>query len=402
MKSIFLILLMSLSFVGRTQPPADWGAFMRSFPAKEYGGKKFRVEAAVKVELIDSSADAEIWVRIDRENGKMGFFYNMMDKPIRSSEWKTYSISGRIDKDAKNLVFGGLYHRKAKYYFDDFKLFIETGKDKYQQIVLPNGDFEGDSAETRKTWGYLRDRQGITISLTRREAYSGQQSFCVDASKFVIPKTYGNNDSAGHYAMVNGIKVYYEIYGEGEPLLLLHGNSSSIRLFEKQIPEFSKQFKIIAIDTRGQGKSGEDGRTYTYDLFAEDMSAFLDYLHLDSVNILGWSDGGNTGLIMAMKYPKKVKRLVVMGANVFIDKSVVGKSVFRILNKEKRDLEEDTLYNSKNRLRLIELLLTEPKHNFDELKEIKCPVLVVAGKKDIIKEGHTKAIAAAMEFFNKK
>lgn len=396
MKNFCLFLSLGFSLIANTQPPADWGAFMKSFPAKGYAGKKFRVEAAVKVELIDSSADAEIWVRVDRENGKMGFFYNMMDKPIRSSEWKTYSISGRIDKDAKNLVFGGLYHRKARFYFDAFKLFIETEKDKYQQMVLPNGDFEGDSAETRKTWGYLRDRQGITINITRREAFSGQQSFCVDASKFVIPQTYGNNDSAGHYAAANGIKIYYEVYGQGEPLLLLHGNSSSISLFEKQIPEFSKQFKVIAVDTRGQGKSGEDGRTYTYDLFAEDMNAFLDYLHLDSVNILGWSDGGNTGLIMAMKYPKKIKRLVTMGANVFIDKTVVGKSVFRILNKEKKDLEGDTLYNSKNRLRLIELLLTEPKHNFDELKNIKCPVLVIAGEKDIIKEAHTKAIAAAI------
>ena len=151
---------------------------------------------------------------------------------------------------------------------------------------------------------------------------------------------------------------------------------------------------MIAVDTRGQGKSGDDGKTYTYDLFADDMAALLDHLHLDSVNIVGWSDGGNTGLIMAMKYPVKVRKLVTMGANVFIDHSVVDNSVFKILNKEKRELKDDTLYDSRNRLRLINLLLTEPRHSFEELKAIRGPVLVVAGEKDLIKEQHTKSIAA--------
>ena len=65
---------------------------------------------------------------------------------------------------------------------------------------------------------------------------------------------------------------------------------------------------MIAVDNRGQGKSSEDGKPYTYELFAEDMNALFDQLHLDSVNIIGWSDGGNTGLIMAMRYPSKVKK----------------------------------------------------------------------------------------------
>src|SRR5678816_653711 len=144
-------------------------------------------------------------------------------------------------------------------------------------------------------------------------------------------------------------------------------------------------FMVIAVDSRGQGKSTEDGKLYTYDLFAEDMNALLDQLHLDSVNVLGWSDGGNTGLIMAMKYPSKVKRLVTMGANVFIDNSVVEKWVFKTLNKEKKELVSDSFPTSANRLRLINLLLTEPKHSFAELHSIQCPVFVIAGEKDVIK-----------------
>ena len=395
MKTLSILTFLFVSFIiADAQMATDWGAFMRVLPAKDYAGKKFRVEAAVKVKLIDPTADAEVWVRVDRENKKMGFFYNMMDKPIRSNEWKVYSVSGRIDKDAQYLVFGGLYHRKGIFYFDEFKLYIETAKNKFEEIALPEGGFESDSAKTLKTWGYLRDRRGITVNVTDKEFYAGRQSYCIDASAFIPAKTYGNNDSTGKYAYVNGINIYYEIYGQGEPLLLLHGNSSSISLFEKQIPELSKNFKVIAVDTRGQGKSGDDGKTYTYDLFADDMAALLDHLHLDSVNIVGWSDGGNTGLIMAMKYPVKVRKLVTMGANVFIDHSVVDNSVFKILNKEKRELKDDTLYDSRNRLRLINLLLTEPRHSFEELKAIRCPVLVVAGEKDLIKEQHTKSIAA--------
>ncbi|HMI63024.1 MAG TPA: alpha/beta hydrolase, partial [Puia sp.] len=120
----------------------------------------------------------------------------------------------------------------------------------------------------------------------------------------------------------------------------------------------------------------------------------LDQLHLDSVNVLGWSDGGNTGLIMAMKYPAKVRRLAAMGANVFIDPTVVDGWVFRTLHKEQRELKDDSTAGSRNRDRLITLLLTEPRHRFEELAAIQCPVLVMAGQKDIIKEPHTRQIAA--------
>jgi len=398
MKTKYKILaaLLILSLPTHAQEARDWGAFMRTFSVKEYAGKKFKLEAAVKVELMDSTADAEIWARVDKQDKKMGFFYNMMDKPIRSREWKVYTINGKIDKNAENLVFGGLYHRKAIFYFDDFKLYIEKEKGQFEEVSLSDNDFESDSVETKKSWSYLVSRKTIQANVSPIDHYSGKQCFKVDASQFNPENTFGNNNITGKYANVNGIKIYYEEYGEGEPLLLLHGNSCSISWFDKQIPELSKSFHVIAIDTRGQGKSSEDGKTYTYDLFAEDMNALLDHMHLDSANILGWSDGGNTGLIMAMKYPKKVKRLVTMGANVFIDNTVVDKSVVKMLTKEKKEMDSDSSFGSRSRVRMINLLLTEPQHTFDELRSIRCPVLVIAGEKDIIKEGHTKAIAAAI------
>ena len=391
-----LIMVLSVEFAS-AQMAKDWGAFNQRIDATPYSGKKFRLEAAVKVQVIDSTAEGEVWLRVDKTDRRMGFFYNMTDKPIRLNEWKIYTISGKIDKDAASVFFGGLYHRKGIFYFDDFKFFIETDKNKWEQVTLPEAGFESDSTTVRRTWKFFQQRGGFVMGLSEENAFEGKKAFRIDGSLFEPEDTYGNNRHAGKYADVNGIRIYYEEYGQGEPLLLLHGNSCSISLFEKQIPELSKQFHVIAVDTRGQGKSGEDGKTYTYDLFAEDMNALLDHLHLDSVNVLGWSDGGNTGLIMAMKYPSKIKRLVTMGANVFIDKSVVDKSVFKELDRQiNKELKGDTSVWGKNRLRLVTLLLTEPKHGFEELKAIKCPVLVVAGEKDIIKEEHTKGIAAGI------
>jgi pimeloyl-ACP methyl ester carboxylesterase len=299
--------------------------------------------------------------RIDKTDKSMGFFYNMMDKPIKDSTWKVYTVQGKIDKNAKWLYFGGLYQHKGYFNFDDFQVFIETSHNKWQQLPLPDPGFEDDTAAFNKNWFYLKKRTFFTPRLSTDNPYEDKQAIKIDGSKFIKTQTDGDNDTAGHFITANGIKLYYETYGQGQPLLLLHGNSSSISLFEKQIPDFSKQYQVIAVDTRGQGRSGEDGKT---------------------------------GLIMAMNYPRKVRRLAAMGANVFIDHTVVDDSVYRILHKEQRELKHDKFPGTANRNRLITLLLTEPRHTFPQLKSIHCPVLVMAGQYDLIKDEHTRQIAA--------
>jgi len=391
--NLVLTFLFLINVNGIAQNVKPWGTIVNVIAAKPYAGKKFRIEAAVKVTLIDKDADAEIWARVDRPGNKVGFFNNMMDKPIRSGEWKVYTQAGKIDKDAIWLVFGGMYHKRGIFYFDDFKLFIENNAGMMEEVPLVNGGFEADSIFSNASWGYSKKQNVYSFSISKDDFYSGKQSCKVDGSNLAPATEYGDNAAAGKYATVNGIQIYYEEYGQGEPLILLHGNSESINSFRLQIPELSKYYHVYAIDTRGHGKSGDDGKLYSYDLFADDMNALLDYLHLDSVNVLGWSDGGNTGLIMAMKYPGKVKKLLTMGAVIFIDKTVVDKWVFKTLHKEKKELTGDSAAYAKGRLRRIELLLTEPRHSFDDLKKITCPVLVMAGEKDVVKEGHTKEIA---------
>lgn len=372
----------------------NWGAFAQRVDVSGMQGAEFKVQASVRTSLSDPQAGAEIWVRIDKSDSTMGFFYNMMDKPIRCTQWSTFTIAGKVDMGAHFLNLGGLYQKRGIYYFDDFRLFFRKGEGTWEPYPLADAGFEEDSAGLKKNWHIMHPNSGMIRSLSTDNSAEGLLSCKIDGSLLGKSYKYGNNDTAGKYIRSNGIKLYYEEYGQGAPLLLLHGNSENIGSFYKQIPDLSTHFRVIAVDTRGQGKSSTDGKRYTYDLFAEDMSSFLDQLHLDSVNILGWSDGGNTGLIMAMKYPSKVRKLAAMGANVFIDSTVVDPWLMDTLNSEIKYLQQLPDFKSNDRFRLMNLLLTEPRHSFGDLSQIQCPVLVMAGEHDLIRENHTRQIAA--------
>lgn len=389
----YLLITIFPTITSYAQTTQDWDAFGQRIDVTAYKGGKFHLQAAVKVQLVDSTAEGEIWARIDNKDSSMGFFYNMMDKPIRSKEWRIYTIEGKIDKKAKWLNIGGLYQRNGVFSFDDFQLSVKGKRGKWNAVPLVDGGFEKDTGSVNEAWNFFHKRKGFTIKVAKTNSYKRNQHLEITGKGIVPAIHYGNNAAAGHYAQVNGIKIYYEIYGSGEPLLLLHGNRQSIASFSDQIPAFAQHFRVIAIDTRGQGKSTEDGKTYTYDLFAKDMNELLNYLQLDSVNIVGWSDGGNTGLIMAMKYPEKVKRLVTMGAVIFIDTSVVEPIVFDAVNNQLKDFSKDTSYALRNEWRLADMLLIYPKHTFKELETIQCPVLVMQGENGFIKKTHTEGIA---------
>ncbi|MEO5594640.1 MAG: alpha/beta hydrolase [Chitinophagaceae bacterium] len=116
---------------------------------------------------------------------------------------------------------------------------------------------------------------------------------------------YGRNNKAGKYAKIRGINIYYEIYGKGEPLLIIHGNGGAINNFLYQIPYFAKDYKVILADSRAQGKSTDTGDSLSYEMMTDDLNALLDTLHVDSCYVIGWSDGGINGLLMAIRHPQK-------------------------------------------------------------------------------------------------
>jgi alpha-beta hydrolase superfamily lysophospholipase len=201
---------------------------------------------------------------------------------------------------------------------------------------------------------------------------------------------YGSNQETGTYISINGIKIYYETYGSGEPLLLLHGNSQSIKDWQYQILEFSKYYKVIVPDSRAQGKSTDADQPLTYELMATDMSLLLDSLHIENTNIVGWSDGGNTALHMTLQHPEKVKKLITVGANFKIDTTAISSELIDLL---KSDFSKETDPKQK---KLIELMLNYPKLSESDLSKIQSSVIVMAGEHDIILAGHTQKLAAAI------
>jgi pimeloyl-ACP methyl ester carboxylesterase len=197
---------------------------------------------------------------------------------------------------------------------------------------------------------------------------------------------YGNNPAAGKYCLTNGMRLYYETYGSGKPLLLLHGNGGSIRKHAKKIEYFRNYFQVIAIDSRAHGKSIDTSSTLTYEQMAADISVLLDSLKLDSVYIWGQSDGGILALLLAIHYPKKVSKISAFGANIFPGPEAIY--------KELDDWIIDTLKHTKNprTRKLFSLLEYQPHISPEELKKIKCQVLIMAGDRDAIRTEHTQLI----------
>ena len=208
---------------------------------------------------------------------------------------------------------------------------------------------------------------------------------------------YGQNETAGNFVNVNGISLYYEVYGQGEPLLMIHGNGGSISSFENQIPYFARKFKVIAVDSRAQGKSVDLQDTLSFEMMADDFSVLLDKLKLDSCNVLGWSDGGINGLLLAIRHPEKVKKLAITGANLWPDSSAIsgpdymwGLNYYDTLGKMPQTPENI------HARKLVGLDLFQPNITIQQLQHIKCPTLVIGGDHDLILTEHTMLIAKSI------
>jgi pimeloyl-ACP methyl ester carboxylesterase len=205
---------------------------------------------------------------------------------------------------------------------------------------------------------------------------------------------YGNNKGAGHYIKLRGIKMYYESYGQGKPLLFLHFNSGSISAFTYNIPFFAKHFRVIAVDSRAQGKTIDHGDSLTFEMMADDFNALLDSLRLDSCYVVGWSDGGITGLVLAIRHPDKVKKLAITGANLWPDTTGLLPSVWADINNNSAELrKKPQTAEIKNELKISDLDIYEPHITLAQLHTIKCPVLVIGGDHDAIPVPHTVLIA---------
>jgi pimeloyl-ACP methyl ester carboxylesterase len=205
---------------------------------------------------------------------------------------------------------------------------------------------------------------------------------------------YGDNKNAGHYLTSRGFKMYYETYGNGEPLLFIHGNGGSLGNFSNQIPFFSMHYKVIAVDSRAQGKSADTRDSLTFEMMADDFNALLDSLHVDSCYVIGWSDGGINGLLLAIRHPGKVKKLAITGANLWPDTTGLTPYVYDLIVQGSADLrKKQQTPEVKNQLKISDLDLYEPHISLEQLHTIHCPTLVIGGDHDAIPSRHTLLIS---------
>jgi uncharacterized protein DUF664 len=146
MKKILLLSLLLIASSVNAQTvkviSSDWSSFTQSIAIESKSKKKFKVEASVKVVSKDEHATAGLWARVDNKNDETGFFDNMGDRPVTSDVWQTYVIEGTIDANSSVLNFGGLCEFNGRFYFDNFKLFIENDKGAFEQLTIQNGNFE--------------------------------------------------------------------------------------------------------------------------------------------------------------------------------------------------------------------------------------------------------------------
>lgn len=205
---------------------------------------------------------------------------------------------------------------------------------------------------------------------------------------------YGSNPDRGGFVAINDIQMYYEVYGEGEPLALIHGSGQDIAAMRHQIDYFASKYTVVVADSRAHGKSGLGEGDLTYVKMADDWADLFRHLELKSVKVVGWSDGGNIGLRMAVDHPDVIGKLATMGSNLQPDESAVQPWAVAWVKEASAEVDAmlaagDTSQDWKVQAEHLRLLREQPNMSLEELAKIQVPVLVMAGDKDVIRDEHT-------------
>jgi pimeloyl-ACP methyl ester carboxylesterase len=205
----------------------------------------------------------------------------------------------------------------------------------------------------------------------------------------VVP--FGSNPAAGQTFVHDGVTLYYEVYGQGEPLLIIHGNGGSIGTMAAQIAFFRSHYRVIAMDSRDQGKSGDSAGKITYEKMTDDLAALLDHLKTGPVDVLGWSDGGIEAMLLGIRHPAKVKKIAAMAANlnpstdaVYPETWAMARSMIDAIPAAEKDTPQ-----GRRAIKVTSMMFEEPNIAPSALQAITAPTLVLAGDHDLIRDEHT-------------
>lgn len=210
-----------------------------------------------------------------------------------------------------------------------------------------------------------------------------------EAAKAPAPVPYGANKAAGRTFVHDGVTFYYEVYGSGEPLLMVHGNGGSLGMLAAQIDHFKASRMVIAMDSRDQGRSSDSAGPITYEQMADDLAALVDHLKLGRVDVLGWSDGGIEALLMGVRHPDKVRKLIAMAANLNPD-AIYPETVAMVAQAQAGlPADADKTPEGRRAVKMLHLLAKEPHIDPAVLGKVTAPTLVLSGDRDVILLSHT-------------
>lgn len=190
----------------------------------------------------------------------------------------------------------------------------------------------------------------------------------------------------------NGAVIHWESCGEGDPLILLHGNGENMTVFAAQTEQFSKHFRVITIDSRGHGESLAGGEKLSLYDMAEDVVSVMRAANIEKANILGFSDGGNVAMILAAKHPQLIDRLVLSGANCDPGGLALRFSVQTRLAQVWATILSPFSNEARKRKEFLDLMVREPKLTKYNLESITAKTLITAGENDMIRTSHTEYI----------
>ena len=207
--------------------------------------------------------------------------------------------------------------------------------------------------------------------------------------------------AAGHYAEVNGINLYYEIHGAGRPLVLLHGGLGSGEMFGPVMPQLSARHQVIAPDLQGHGRTADIDRPLDIRLMADDIAALIDHLGLDKPDVVGYSLGGGVAFQVAVRHPDKVRRLVMVSANVRRDAipAVMLEQQSQVSGAAVDFLKDTPMYQTYQRVaprpedfpRLLDKIGESMSKDFDfseDVAKLTVPTLIVAADADMAPPSH--------------
>ena len=239
----------------------------------------------------------------------------------------------------------------------------------------------------------------VTLFLISAGFASAEERWLTLPEPAAMPKP----DQTG-YAPVNGIQMYYAVFGAGDPILLIHGGLGHADIWASQVATMSKTHKVIVADSRGHGRSTRTEQPYGYDLMASDYLALLDYLKIDKTALVGWSDGGIIGIDIALHHPERLTRLFAQAANVTtdgVDPGVMTNKTFAAyIDRSGRDYKKMSKTPDQYDAfvaQISHMWESEPSWTKEQLGKITTPTAIVAGDHDeAIKREHTEYMAATI------